>query len=228
MTIGIAMIFAEAALLVADGRARRYGVPGQPIATDDSNKIIQLGPNVGLIAAGMEDITNRALETVRYNYQPRHSISEICSLVDFSLEHTWKRAILSPEVDWNDRNLNGTFLVGGVLEGTSFITSIGHIHSGRPFPINVVTLPPNQDLPPQFVIACAEQQHAGDVFEQRVTEVLMQMGPMVSFADKMKLVISAAAATIRYMQDRDPYIAGTIRYALIKSGGEFLTGIHDG
>jgi hypothetical protein len=64
------------------------------------------------------------------------------------------------------------------------------------------------------MIACVEQEIACDYFEARLIEKLASIGSEQS----MRLVIEAAAETVRFMQTRDSSIGGTIRYLTLRRG----------
>ena len=219
MTIGIAVLTSDSITFVADGRMRRFDAPGQPIISDDVNKIVPIGQSFAAVTCGVGQVTDAAVNQIEHSLQPHHTLNEVLDLVSLSLEEAWQchAPDFPPGLDLTDPDINGTLLIGGVAAGTEFIGSAQHHYQGKK-PIKVATL--SDSL--QFMIACVEQEIAGDYFEAKLLEKLASIGS----EKRTTLMVEAAAETVRFMQTRDSSIGGTIRYLILRRGVLPDAGIH--
>jgi hypothetical protein len=221
MSIGIAVLLPDSIILVADGRMRRFDAPGQPIISDDVNKIVLIGQSFALVTCGVSQITDPAAKQLECDLQPQHPLNEVLDLVSLRLEEAWNvhAPHFPPALDLTDPHINATLLMGGLAADREFIGSVQHYYLGKR-PTQVATL--SNSL--QFVTVCAEQQVAGDYLEARLIEKLAYAGS----EQRVGLMIEAAAETIRFMETRDSSIGGTIRYLILRRGMLPEVGIHQG
>jgi hypothetical protein len=89
MSIGIAVSLPDSTVLVADARMRRFDAPGQPIISDDVNKIVLIGQSFALVTLGVGQITDLAAKQLEYDLQPHRPLNEVLDLVSLRLEEAW-------------------------------------------------------------------------------------------------------------------------------------------
>lgn len=219
MSIGIAVLLPDSIIFVADGRMRRFDAPGQPVISDDVNKVVRIGQSFAVVTCGVGQITDPAAKQLEYDLEPHHSLNEVLDLVSLRLEEAWN--VHAPQfpaaLDLTDPHMNATLLIGGLAADREFIGAVQHHYLGKR-PIKVATLAESL----QFVTVCFEQEVADDYFEARLIEKLRYAGS----EQRVGLMIEAAAETVRFMQTRDSSIGGTIRYLILRRGMLPDAGIH--
>jgi hypothetical protein len=196
MTTGIAFNLENTVILAADGRERKYDLPGQPIVREDSNKIIQVGPPIGIISAGISKVSEEAIAHFQYNYNYELPLEKIIDLAVFSLSAAWQRLgpAIPPHIALDDPNLNGTLLIGGFASDTQFIASVARHYDGRT-PRTVST------NPGVFLAACADQNAVGDFFDSKLTQELNGLNHPRTLEDEIQVGVKCAALTIRLIVD---------------------------
>jgi hypothetical protein len=215
MTIGIAVLMSDSIMFVADGRMRRFDAPGQPILSDDVNKIFLIGQSFAVVTCGVSQVTDTAAKQIEFKLQPHNTLNEVLNLVSLSLEESWKfhAPRFPPGLDLTDPHINATLLIGGLAAGTEFIGLAQHHYLGKR-PSKVASL--SDSL--QFLIVCVEQEIASDYFEARLIDRLALRPASMEIEERIRLMIEAAAETVRFMETRDLSIGGTIRYLILRRG----------
>lgn len=221
MTIGIACALWESVILLADGRTRHYGLPGYPIADDDSNKISIVGNSLAIVCAGLTDLTQRAVSCFEFNYEPNLTCEGIYDLMQFSLATTWSRAVVKPEVDTTDPKFAGTFLVGGFGVDSQFVASVAHHLDGHIFKTLSTTVGDS-------IIIHPLEETAHNYLNMKLEEGAVGKAPKGLDSDWIEPVIRCGTQTIRWVERQDIFVGGTIRYAIIKRGIPAQTGIAQG
>lgn len=221
MTIGIAVTFNDGALLVADGRRSRPLALGTP-PENDVNKIFQIHPSIGAIIFGVAQATDIALPNLTSNLPANCSPHDISTLVEHSVNLGWGHllSIVAPDVDVRHRAIKVGLIAGGIANNQPIVTgALKHVDGG-----NCVL----EIGEYKFIILGGEEQNARAEFNARAERAVQQFGMNggVGLMDNLVTAfLRAATDTIHTVAASAPEIGGTIRYAVIRQGYPYTTGV---
>lgn len=216
MTLGIVVPLPDGVVFVADGRQVNLSTAGEPVVSDELEKINQVAPDVALISFGVSGVTGHFLETLRQNYPVPHvrigsTPEEIAGGIDLLLERVWQHVTFPEGTDMTSPSVVAGFGFGGLASGAPFVGMSIRSQQGR------IAYQVSADQRARAVIGgvgCNAQQIYVEN-ERRELDLRDQIPG--NMEPTVYAVIRAAARTIREVERYDPSVGGTIQYA-------FLTG----
>lgn len=214
MSIGIVTLLKDFVVLVADGMERKLA-EGDVIGekhSDSKKKVFQIGESLAIIAVGVANLTKPIIENIKYNYHLGLTINEICELVIFCADNIWKKFVENGmiSINWNNPSLHTTFLLAGIFNNQTFIALIVLNHEGLK-DFKIVTEAKHL----MCFIGCKDQNVAYNFYEERLMQQLRELNDIDETEKRLQVLVKSGAETVRFMQERDPYIGGTIYYAII-------------
>ncbi len=73
-----------------------------------------------------------------------------------------------------------------------------------------------------YFVGCNEYETATNFYEHQLVENLQGLNNPNEMEKRIQQIIKSGAETVRFMQERDPYIGGTIRYAIIQNTHSYI------
>jgi hypothetical protein len=227
MTIGIALTLEDGALLVADGMTTYLFNDTERVLKQDNEKIVRVGPSLAVIKFGVSQATELAVKGLKAVFDAGldPSTQELEQLVDNCAKLSWdKIAEALEEKEYLDNSAMKVGLVaGGLAQGVPFICGALHYHNGQSQPV-LKTGRGNS------IVLGGEDQNARQMFNKPAGLIIDTMAgpPGTKPTDELiKALIDCAATTIRTLEKQDDSIGGTIRYALIRRGLGYQSGIYN-
>ena len=206
MTLGIVTTLSDSVLFVADGR-ERHAIQGD-INTDDKNKFLSIGRgNVGLIGIGVAEVTEFA-EGILRRSTLEMDITQVCREVQRALAAGWEDVLprMPASINLQDRKIHATFLIGGVIDGQPFVTSIPSLPFSSPaFPIFCEAF--------AFV---ANIERAANLYHEGLAKTL---GEDPSGTEPILDVLKLGEQIIRHTEAFDCYVGGTVRFSQVDQSG---------
>ncbi|HJP93788.1 MAG TPA: hypothetical protein VJ875_17645 [Pyrinomonadaceae bacterium] len=233
MTIGIASVLRDAAVLIADGRTNRFDLPGHPRVSDDAIKIFKVADSLLILTAGIAQVTQLALLLVESEYKPYLAAPAVVDLLNQSLEAAWKDFSEIPAgIDVNNPGLNGTLLVGGLDSSSSFIAKAtrhydGQARAGWSATIGMALVGCSEDesepngvdphpLPAVQITRGKNEDVAFDFFDNQMAKECCSATSADDVGEQISAVIRSGAATVKHMESQ--YVGGKIQYGIVRRG----------
>lgn len=216
MTIGITINLEDGVLLIADGRQISPFLNGQPVLNSDANKIHQITPTIAAITFGIGHATKIALQILSDNIDPTSSPHEICQLMDFSVETSWKylTQMFSPDVDITHEAMIAGLMIGGVARNTPFISQALHDDKGKK-PSMVETEPYG------CLFLGGIDQQASQIFNAKAKHMFDRPHAVARPRTTEEIIntfLNSAVETIRQVGMLNQGVGGTIRHVIIRRG----------
>lgn len=212
MTLGIVVPLTDGVLFVADGRQVNLSAAGEPVVSNEVEKINQIAPDVALVSFGASGVTGHFLETLRQNYPIPHvrigaTLEEVANNIDLLLERIWQHVTLPEGTDLTSPSVVAGFGFGGLASGVPFVGMAIRSQRGR------IAFQVSADQRARVVIGgvgCDAQQ----IYlknERRELDLHDQIPGNTE--PTVYAVIRGAARTVREVEKHDPSVGGTIQYA---------------
>jgi len=221
MTIAIAVCLQDGALLIADGRQTNPMTPNGKVISDDINKITHISTSISSIVFGITKATNMALSTIRPNIiNEARSPVEILQEIKRSVECGWNylQTTLKQDVNRQHRAMRAGLLVGGYLpiqKQGGFIGGVLRRPNGHDAP----TLETKQC---SLIVLGGEENNSQEIFKQAFNQEKRTQN------DPLKALLRAGVATIRQVEQVNPWVGGVIRYLILRRGFSCSEGILSG
>jgi hypothetical protein len=221
MTIGIGICIKNEILLLADGRRLSIYKEGEPVETDDANKINRFftsgQTSVALISFGVSEVTNLAIKILEQllpltNFHLGNTPQAICKIVDAAMEAAWIAIMpcFGPIIDLTRDDHITAFVIGGRVLTTPFIGL--EIRNSKQSLRHECSLSPNANI----VLSSAGNK-ARHLFDQNIASEPDLKDPLIDTLKCREAYIRIALKTISEVSINEPSIGGTIRYEVIST-----------
>ena len=201
------------AMLWADGRVGRFGMPGE-IVTDDDDKIVILGPHLALMTSGVQMLGDNVVSNIRLNYHPGLTLPQIIDLVEFCLTNSWNYCTVAEGFDMNHPGVNCGVLLAGSAAGQPFILLSRQLYR-RPIP------PQFETEPYQIAVSCRDTERGLAIVNEEFSRQMTDELTRGSYDSYVEAVTKIGASAIRKVAEGDDSVGGVIRCAISKRGTPF-------
>lgn len=213
MSIGIAVAFENAVLLVADGRRSN----AFEVVTDDAKKIVEINALQAAIEFGAVMASAPVVEQMKTREQPIGGGDTIEFLTRVVYE-AGADLIAKIAPGSSDRTIKVGIVVGGFdLEGPY----VGGVIYGQDMTEPSKTLDRPSPMP-QYIVLGGEDCGAREYFSSELERAYrFSAGDQASF---MSMAKRAAKKTVRYASSNDKTIGGRVQFWMLERGGQSQTG----
>lgn len=222
MTIGIAVAFHDAIVLVADGRQ----ADAEKVHSDQAQKVVKVREDLGLITAGIVMATNRALAWI---LNPPGLPAE-APAIERELGNMVFAAgssvlqMVRPE-DRHLPQLKAALIAAGFDAQSAFV--VGALF-GSGMPKASTNLARSDPTDIKSIVFGGEDTGARARFDAIVRVHLAQFrGGLINSAVMIPVLLETAADAIRHAAGRDQSIGGRMQYLILRRGFPAETGFID-
>jgi hypothetical protein len=221
VTLGIIVPFPDGVLFVADGRQVNLYATGEPVVSDELEKIHQITPDVALISFGVSGVTGHFLETLRQNYPIPHvrigaTPEDIANNIDLLLERIWQHVTLPEGTDLTSPSVVAGFGFGGLASGVPFVGTAIRAQRGR------IAFEVSADQRARAVIGGVGCDARQIYLENERRELNLHDQIPGNTEPTVYALIRGAAHTVREVRRHDPSVGGTIQYAFFTGAPNVL------
>ncbi len=213
MTIGIAVALHDSVLLVADGRRS----DAYRVHSDETEKVMQLRDDLGLIIFGAEIGTDMAIASLRIPGElPNDALAVAEKLKGLALGcASYVLALVIPE-DRSMARIKVGLVAGGFDTGGPYLT--GSLY-GADMKGPDSTLLRAYRGGVQRILLGGEDAGAHEYFDRAAQHVLVTLGARANDSTVLlPHLLNVAESTVRYAAARDRTIGGRIMYHVMRPG----------
>jgi hypothetical protein len=220
LTIGIAVCFEDAVLLIADGKVTQPYVNNRVITNDD-DKITVFNQQLACIQFGITVTTSYAVNIISQNLREFETIDEVMQVITKAVTESWSllQMAVSKSVDKTNPAFKEAIVVAGYVSNPAKFFIGGVLQTLDSKPQQVVATMPNN-----FILLSHDDPKAKAIFKKYVSETELQAIRHITPDIRFNEYLDAAAKTIRDIEKIDLTIGGIVRYVILTKDSKPICG----